>query len=374
MNPVNKARSHAGFSLVEVMVAVLIGTILSAAALGVLITSRRTYNVQSDLTELQENARFALHAIAYDLRMAGFFGCADSPTGVTVNLNVNPGDLYDVTPGGAGNHVQGLEGLEGDDAPNYQWYPSGSLLDIPPTIGGINHVAGTDMLTIRRFLAQPTATLDTSMADNTSAVSIPAGNTLNRGTVLAVSDCNGADLFQLDSTTAQADGQLTHGTGQPILPDNSSPSLFRSYQQNTARVYRYRGVRYFIGTDPGTGNPGLYRMVTVPRNQLGIDVATTATELLVDGVEQLQATYGEAGAGGTLLAYRTADQVQNWDSVKTVRVGLLVRTVAPARGAASVTQTTFNVNDKAGLNQIVVPNDRRSRRVFTMTVSVRNRP
>ncbi len=72
-------KKGAGFSLVELMVAMLISLILIGAAAATWLTSKKTYTLQEDLGRIQENARFALEFIKYDIRMAGYYAAPTTP-------------------------------------------------------------------------------------------------------------------------------------------------------------------------------------------------------------------------------------------------------------------------------------------------------
>ena len=75
-----------GFSLVELMIALLLGSLLMLGVFNVLLGAKQAYRVQDELSRTQENARFAADFIARDMRMAGFRGCrAELPTTLRVN-------------------------------------------------------------------------------------------------------------------------------------------------------------------------------------------------------------------------------------------------------------------------------------------------
>lgn len=65
------ARSQQGFSLVELMIAVLLGSLITIAAVQLFSTSQRTFQLQQGLIDVQEQGRFALDFMARDLRMMG---------------------------------------------------------------------------------------------------------------------------------------------------------------------------------------------------------------------------------------------------------------------------------------------------------------
>jgi type IV pilus assembly protein PilW len=63
-----------GMTLIELMVALAIGSFLMIGAITVFMQSRTTFRVNDSLSRLQENARFALDAIEPDIRMAHYWG------------------------------------------------------------------------------------------------------------------------------------------------------------------------------------------------------------------------------------------------------------------------------------------------------------
>ena len=65
-------RSQRGLSLVELMIAMLIGLILIAGLLRVLIYSKDQFSTNSGLAYVQETGRTATNLIAFDIRNAGY--------------------------------------------------------------------------------------------------------------------------------------------------------------------------------------------------------------------------------------------------------------------------------------------------------------
>lgn len=74
-NPRTSARSsfQAGFTLVEIMVAITLSMFLIAGLVQIYSSSKRSSTLQQTLAEYQENQRFSLDLLSRDLRMAGFF-------------------------------------------------------------------------------------------------------------------------------------------------------------------------------------------------------------------------------------------------------------------------------------------------------------
>jgi type IV pilus assembly protein PilW len=63
-----------GFTLVELLVAMVIGLLTVIAALHLLATAREAYRVSERIARLQEQARSAFATIEPDIEMAGFYG------------------------------------------------------------------------------------------------------------------------------------------------------------------------------------------------------------------------------------------------------------------------------------------------------------
>jgi type IV pilus assembly protein PilW len=73
MNKMPASRcKHLGFTLVELMVALVISLILIAGITRMFMANRETYSVQAASARVQENARFVLDQLRADLSMAGF--------------------------------------------------------------------------------------------------------------------------------------------------------------------------------------------------------------------------------------------------------------------------------------------------------------
>ena len=70
------SRHQRGLTLVELMIAMLLGLFLLGGLLQIFISSKQTYRMQEGLSRLQENGRFAIDFMARDIRLAGYKGCS----------------------------------------------------------------------------------------------------------------------------------------------------------------------------------------------------------------------------------------------------------------------------------------------------------
>jgi type IV pilus assembly protein PilW len=65
-------RAHRGFTLVEMMIALVLGMVITGALLAIFMSSKRTYSTTEAMSRMQESARFGAQFAARELRMAGY--------------------------------------------------------------------------------------------------------------------------------------------------------------------------------------------------------------------------------------------------------------------------------------------------------------
>jgi type IV pilus assembly protein PilW len=75
MSQIHAATSQQGFSLIEILIAMLIGLFLIGGVLQIFTGSKQSNKMQENLSRMQENGRFAMSFIARDIRMVGYWGC-----------------------------------------------------------------------------------------------------------------------------------------------------------------------------------------------------------------------------------------------------------------------------------------------------------
>lgn len=80
--------SSAGFTLPELMVAILLGCLLLGAALNIFVQARIAAQAAENLAALEERAAFAMTALAADIRLAGFAGHAGAGTPVAAATGI----------------------------------------------------------------------------------------------------------------------------------------------------------------------------------------------------------------------------------------------------------------------------------------------
>lgn len=315
-------RKTEGFSLIELMIALVLGVFLIGGVIQVFLSNKTNYRFTEALTRLQENGRFALETMARDIRMAGYFGCASQmPQGtVSNNLNHSDGDPYDFL----GN--QPLSGTDNDG-------PNGSdTLALIGAVGGSIGIRGTP--------STPAA-----------ALLVPQDTGINQSDILIVSDCTSSDIFQVTNSNPDS-GSVGHNTGNTVSPGNADQSLQRIYGPG-AEVIKTDNIVYSIA-DGFNNTPALFRTVNGDPQQL------------IGGLQDMQILHGEDRSGnGQADVYVPADQVTAFAGVVSVRVSLLLRSESP-NVVDDPQVIRFNGADQT------IP-DRRLAQEFTSTVAVRNR-
>ena len=83
-----------GLTLIELLIAMLLGTLMILGATSMFTANKRVYKEIDYQGRLAENARFAMEMMIRDLRMTGFIGCAIQQD-VSSDLNIITGTTPD---------------------------------------------------------------------------------------------------------------------------------------------------------------------------------------------------------------------------------------------------------------------------------------
>ena len=340
-NRFNSPRRIKGLSLIELMIALTIGLIITLAVGQVYIGSRTTYRTQDALSRLQENARYAMDTISHDLRMAGQIGCSvDSTKSANVLNNASYGDLFGAIKGAN---------------------KTGTAI-APFTAT----TANSDVIRIFRA-DETTEALISSSSAGTATLNFAAAPSFNTGDILVATDCSTAAVFQASSVAgtavkhqvvAMTPGNCTDKIGPATAPLTcpAPGTIADTFPQGT-KVMRVTGNLYYVANNSAT-QPSLYRQKLVAG-------ALTSDEL-VEGVEDMQITYGlDTNADGSVDTFTSdAAGIANWSLVKSVQISLLMRTAE---------------DNVSGVNQQytwrgapVTATDHRLRKVFSTTIALRD--
>ena len=413
----NKQR---GFTLVELLVALLIGLLLAAAIIVIYAGSQSTFRASQGVSRSQEATRFAVHFLKTDIRQAGFNGCSEgvSKRSTLNQLSANhlpsyetaifgwdyagtstPGDTFDLnyetSPVGASdaevqndrtantaaaNMWQGQTVRVVQD-PNRGTIAENQIIDLPPIIQALEPLQGSDIVSIS--IADPLLSNDapvyittqTNERSPTLETEDSDGNAIATGVgiggIITVGDCSTVDTFQ--NTADAGDSFLSALENGAIFPDNNLTGTFgwQKKWNESAQVYQQTALVYFVGTG-ASGSPSLYRYssncgLVAPAN--AVDACQVRVVELVEGVENIQAKYAEdITADGIPDRLSSANQVTDFDNVLSVELGILVRSVD---SGLDVDNTGTYI--LAGDTTINPPNDRFQRFVSNTSIRLHNR-
>jgi type IV pilus assembly protein PilW len=327
-----------GFTLIEVMVAMTIGLVISALVVTIFSASSSTYKAADTVGALQETGRVALENIDRDVQMAGFRGCNSNNVGNSgplLNLITAPNTFSN----DLGTPIQGYEYT----GPG--WTPA---LPAALTAAAPAPAANSDVLVVRVAVGTG-AGLNGPMASSTSDIPLFSAAGFNVGDNAFIADCNETAAF---TVTGIAGTSLRHTVGA-----NTNASVGRDFAED-ALVMRFETHAYYVA--PSSRNPATETSLWM------LSSAAAAPVEVVEDVEGLQIQYGEdTDADYIANVFRKANTVVDFTQVVALQVNLLLRGTR-SNEAQQITNYVFN-------GQTVVPADRYTRRVYTATIQIRNR-
>nr|WP_298725678.1 PilW family protein [uncultured Steroidobacter sp.] len=349
--------SMAGFSLVELMVAMALSLLLLAGVVAIFSSSRVAYESTDQLSRVQETGRFALDQLSRHIRSAGFSGCSRQPTAIASALNADTTATLEYA------FMDSPPVLGYDSSGSGSWSPA-----LHPTIQGLSPAEDSDVLVVRgaRLDVVPMQVTQDMVGDDgitldaTGALLVKSAGSANgiqpgAGNVLMAYSCEAVSFF-----FANASGnQLIRPIGENTIPGNVTNSTSYPFLK-AAEVVPVETVIYYVDQASAPAPEGM--------NSLWRKVGETNPEELVQGVERMQIEYGVDMQGDRVVdEYRPAGTVANWDRVVSVRIAMLVSSVQEYGNDRD--ERTYQLLD----TEVPPPRDRRLRDVFTTTVGIRNR-
>lgn len=306
-----------GFSLTELLVAMVIGLVLLSGLVTLMVNSKKNFSQQDYSARLQENARFAMDFLSYDIRMAGFYGCSNEilngsvpPIGATDSGDGNP-DTITITYG--------------------ESYQAGQEVVVD---GGHVPAEGTSVLDLN--------TIPADWSDSDS---------------LIIGDCGSAAIADIDD-----DGVDTSSNQVTLSPrDGSFTRAFDADANINGPITVRRLVTHTYAVEDGDS---------------GIPVLARNGRELVEGVENIQLLYrdltgGDFVKGSASLPARLA----------AVQLAALVRSISNENLDDREYGSGVEITEDDGPDDNLLDQDvsgvtetiRGQRRVFNNTLAVRNR-
>ncbi|HSG58437.1 MAG TPA: PilW family protein [Woeseiaceae bacterium] len=320
----NSTRTQqAGFSLVELMVAMLLSITLAIGVVSVFVNNSHSFNQDENVSRMQDDARHALREIAFEISMAGNYAELHLPDNVTpdallaIGADCGPaGELnwmYRTVEAGTGNtlSIAAIDNATDADAKAaHSCFIAGEVQD------------GTDIVVIRR------------VAGAREALPRP-----------------GSIYLRTNGTVG-----LLYRAPFPVAPSIPVALPFADYEYRPSIFY----VRNFANT-AGDGIPTLCRKVLRGGNP------DMQTECLATGIEDLQLEYGidttEDGQPNVFTPSPTLAEIQN---AVSARIFILARTTEiDTRYTNDKVYSISNAPD-------YTPGDSFHRRVFSTNVTIQN--
>jgi len=345
----------AGYGLLEFMLAMALGIIVTGGVIVIFIAERQVYQNSSSQTLIQDSDNAISAIITPIVRGAGFTGCGGINDGVNTYLGATTTTLTFETAsavyGFTGTLPVSITDNAANDAIATDWAPAldGSLVgdaepgsDVVTFIGAVPYSKPDG---VAQFINGQITVADTSL--------LPT----NVPQVMGLSDCGKSSVFF--ATTVNA-GVVTFLSGPS---PNGAPIGTVQYGTST-QLIPVQQTAFFVGK--GDGNQSaLYQGVMTPGANGASDATWTINEA-VPGVIAMKALYG-IGGGGQTTQYVDAAAVTNFAQINTVKLAFLIEGNVGSSPIPSGPQTYALLG-----NAVVVPADSRLRHVFNMTVNLRN--
>ena len=308
----HKRRQQSGFSMVELMIAVALGIILSWAILDVTLNSSRVSREVELTSEMVENGRYLTKLLNSELQLAGFFGRLEEySTGATAQ----PDECTDLAPA---DLIDGMTfPLWGDD----------NVSAGTTTCNGNVLLTGSDILLIRR-------------ADTTAVNSIVG--------------LTGSQRYLQETVTSFVLDTGDSGSFTLTEKDGSGGT-------KVANIREYHQDIYYVDEN------NVFRRLTLIKDSY-------FSEALVEGVDDFQVVYGidrsgdgiPNADGGNPAFVELPASAAEWEDVVSVKVFLLLSSTSNAPGLSD--SKTYSYADKSGITF----SDSKKRRLFSTVARLTN--
>lgn len=332
-----------GFTLIELMIAMLLGLIVIGGVISIFLANQQTYRTNEALSDVQEGARVSFEMLARDIRVAGLTGC-NTTSGRVANTVNNSSTNWFL------NWNDALLGY--DDA------------STDPALSGISG-AGAPVANTSSIHILTTGSVDTSVAatqgNNPAEVKITQPTTqINVGDVVVVCDYDHSTILQITGPTGGFSDHFNHDAGGNASPGNCSKGMgYPTTCTSNGNAYTFPANSqiaklnshvWYIGKNlSGTGSGlSLYRLAVVNQSGAGGSAVAQVPQEMVRNVTSMKIKYLQPP---NPTKFDIAANMTNWATVDSAQVTLIV-------------QSEFQ---SAGTNAQALS------RTFTTTATVRNR-
>jgi type IV pilus assembly protein PilW len=329
----NRPGLQRGLTLIELMLGVTLGFLVSGIVLSLYINTSRSLAQNERYAWMQENARFALKALSEDLTMADFWGRMIATDVIGTNVTSPTGDCgvdIDIFNGNTATLVNNYH----VSPASTQFTPCAALTtDLRPN---------TDLLALKRVEGSSTASTFIDAAD------IDGDSDTTEILTLGASDLSNGVVYLRSTGSA--------GT----FIDDASPSNPPGTGQSD---WRYMPRIYFVRNYYETAGDQIPALCRLAISGAGL----TTTECIAEGIEDFHIQFGIDTDKNTVAnIYTSTPTLGEMENAVSARVYLLARSINADRH--------FTNNTQYVLGDAIVPaaNDGFYRRVYSTTISLRN--
>lgn len=335
-------RRARGYTLVELMIAALLGVLLLGVLVVLFVQSRQSFRQNDLVVQMQDQARYALDVLARDLAAAGYWGGMASAADIQLAASLD--ELSPANDCGPDATTPWAKLVSA----RVEFLNNATAASIGATwhcIDAATLVAGADAVAVRRVAMVPTAEMDAGAG----AVTLR-----NRHFYLQTNGVVGT-LFRLTGGASYVPG----APNVPLLP----PMRFYRF---LPRIYYLRDHAF----DPGDGIPTLCRMELQPETSAGDPTPRMAPECIAVGIQDLQLSWGVDTDNDLLIErWLTAPGAAELAGALAVRIQILARSAQP--DGTYLNTKTYTLGDRT-VSYSAADGDRFLRRVFTTTVGLKN--
>ena len=329
----NRPGLQRGLTLIELMLGVTLGFLVSGIVLSLYINTSRSLAQNERYAWMQENARFALKALSEDLTMADFWGRVIATDVIGTNVTSPTGDCgvdIDIFNGNTATLVNNYH----VSPASTQFTPCAALTtDLRPN---------TDLLALKRVEGSATASTFIDAAD------IDGDSDTTEILTLGASDLSNGVVYLRSTGSAGA------------FIDDASPSNPPGTSQSD---WRYMPRIYFVRNYYETAGDQIPALCRLAISGAGL----TTTECIAEGIEDFHIQFGIDTDKNTVAnIYTSTPTLGEMENAVSARVYLLARSIDADRHFTNDTQYV--------LGDAIVPaaNDGFYRRVYSTTISLRN--
>jgi type IV pilus assembly protein PilW len=299
-SPVERAR-QLGLSLVELMVALVIGSVLIAGAFNVYVSSKKSYGDNEAVSRLQETARFAMSVIEADVREANYWGL------------LKGGQFIDNTSGADFPQFAGAAPIA--NSPAMQACGINFGIDTATTLQGDNNRYRLSLGNTKQAACDTLGDFSSGIAWPTTPVTTADTITVRRASTIRETGPFPEAAGVLRVCSSRQSGTLATDGGAVC---NANP--FPVQQLNNLIVNAYYVDQ---NSQQQPGYPSLHRKMVV-----GIGgVPQFRDQEVIAGVEDLQVQFGidPTGITGVAQSYVNPEAVPANSQIVAVRIWLMVR-------------------------------------------------